>query len=134
VAVGGGFDDAQLLGIAAAVGADRANRGFTEIAAALAMADTLHGLGQDGRQAHPARAFALQQVPGHPLRAFMADAGEDAQGVDQLVEQGSAQNGSFIPGGKGKPAAAVAIFSRPASSALLTASLNAATSRSSSIS
>src|SRR5690606_1739828 len=46
----------------------------------------------------------------------------------------AAQNGSFIPGGSGMPAVAAAIFSCEAALILLTASLNAAATRSSAIS
>jgi hypothetical protein len=50
------------------------------------MADLLHGFGKAFAKAAPAIAIAFEQVVGHALRRFLADAGQYAQRFDQLLE------------------------------------------------
>jgi hypothetical protein len=50
------------------------------------MADFLHRFGKAFAEAAPAIAIALEQVIRHALRRFLADARQDAQRLDQLLE------------------------------------------------
>ena len=86
-AVGRRFHRAQQVRVARGAGAGRADLGFAEIAAALAMADLFDRLGQRVRQPLAARALALQHVVGHALRGLRADARQHAERFDQLFEQ-----------------------------------------------
>jgi hypothetical protein len=71
--------------IAAGAGAGRAEFGLAEIAAAHAMADTLDRCRQRlGKTLAPV-ALAFEHVIRHALRGFLADAGQDAEGFDELV-------------------------------------------------
>ncbi len=51
------------------------------------MTDAFDRRGQRFGQALASFALAFQHVVGHALRAFLAHAGEDAEGFDQLFEQ-----------------------------------------------
>ena len=51
------------------------------------MAHARHRLGHRLGKAATTIALPLQQVVGHPLRRFLADAGQHAQRIDQLLEQ-----------------------------------------------
>src|SRR3546814_508797 len=93
--------------------------------------------------AQPARAggIMLQQVVGHTARRPDPYTRQAAQSLDQCTQRlgfGQTgfhhQNGSFIPGGSDMPAVTSAIFSWEVASALRRASLNAAATRSSTIS
>ena len=50
------------------------------------MANSLDRRGQGFGQALAAFAFAFEHVVGHALRSLLADAGQDAEGFDQLFE------------------------------------------------
>src|SRR3546814_2486705 len=87
---------AQLLRVARGAGAGGAGLGFAEVAAARAVADAFDRLGQRVGQPPAAIALAFEHVVGHALRGLLADAGQDAEGFDQLFEQRSGHRG---PGG-----------------------------------
>ncbi|MNE86098.1 hypothetical protein D3C80_1831620 [compost metagenome] len=57
------------------------------------MTNPFHGLGQGLSQARAATAVALKQLQCHALSGFLADAGQDAQGIDQLANQGTEAHG-----------------------------------------
>jgi hypothetical protein len=82
------FDHAQLAVVTARVGALRAQLLLGQGPALAAMANAFHGLAQGLGQARAATAVALEQLQGHALGGFLADAGQNAQGVDQLADQG----------------------------------------------
>ena len=52
------------------------------------MADARDRFAQRVGQALSAFAIAFQQLVGHALRRFLAHAGQAAQGVDQLFQEG----------------------------------------------
>src|SRR5690606_11157208 len=84
-------------------------------------------------------AVVLQKLVGHASRRADTHPGQTPQGVDQRLKrlglrQCRHQKGIFMPGGNGIPAVAPAIFSCAVDSALRSASLNAAATKSSSIS
>src|SRR5437764_14974800 len=82
----------------------------------------------------------LQQLVGHALRRARPDAGQHAQGFDQPLQPlrggncASVQNGSLNPAGRPSPAVMPLIFSAIVASTLRSPSLNAAATRTSSIS
>src|SRR6185437_129195 len=78
---------AQQLAVAAAAGADRAQRLLAEVAAAPAVPDALHRLAQRIGQLQPALAIPLQQMERHPLRTLAAHAGQAAQRFDEGSEE-----------------------------------------------
>src|SRR5690606_38835290 len=86
------------------------------------------------------RQIVLHQVVSHAPGRTHPDARQATQGLDERSERFGFrqrrlhQNGSFIPGGKGMPAVTADIFSCEVASALRSASLNAAATRSSSMS
>src|SRR5690606_33663418 len=57
-----------------------------EIAAAFAVTDALHRLGQRRRQPPPTLAFAFEHVISHALRGLLANARQHAERFDQLFE------------------------------------------------
>src|SRR5262245_46087536 len=91
------------------------------------------------RVAELARAIAvvLEQVVSHALGGLRPHAGQYLERLDQRLQRGRwrsshPQNGSLKPGGSGRPDVIEPIFSCEVASALRTASLNAAATRSSS--
>src|SRR5258708_20608064 len=82
----------------------------------------------------------LEQLVGHALRRARPDTGQHAQRLDQPLKPfrggncASVQNGSLNPAGRPSPAVMPLIFSAIVASTLRAASLNAAATRSSSIS
>src|SRR5690606_2341237 len=68
----------------AALGADLV---LAQGPALAAVAHPFHGLTQRLGQAQATAAVALQQLQRHALRGLLADAGQDAQGVDELADQ-----------------------------------------------
>src|ERR1700722_2857816 len=140
--VGGRFYDAELRDVPLIRRASGAQFAFRQHAAALAMPDGAEGLRQSLRENPAAVAIALQQIKGHALRRLRADARQTSQGIDQAGQCGRVfhrrlgigQNGSFIPGGRLRPDMRPAYFSWLCAANLCTASLMAATTRSSSMS
>ena len=126
--------------------------GFGEGVAALAVANARDRLLQ--RIGDPPRAVAvvLQQVPGHALRRLDADAGEAAQRLDRAsrgptrplaagraprgaaTQSASERTAASCRAASGMPAVSLPIFSWLTASARRTPSLNAAATRSSSMS
>src|SRR6202021_4196856 len=99
------------------------------------MPDVLERFGQRLGEELTAVAVALQEIERHALRGFRSHARKAAQGIDQACEcRRVFQNGSFMPGGRLSPDMRPEYFSWLRAAILCTASLMAATSRSSSMS
>src|SRR5690606_18998543 len=110
--VGRRFDHAQLVAVARLAGAGGADRGLAEVPAALAVADALDRVGQHRSQAAPALAFALEHVVGHALGGFLADAGQDPEGLDQLFKERRHRRGGRVRTGAGSRRAGMAASTR----------------------
>ncbi|SPO62732.1 protein of unknown function [Pseudomonas inefficax] len=87
--IGRPFDHAQLGIVTARVGTLRAQLLLGQGAALTAMPNPFHGLGQGLGQAQAATAVTLEQLQGHALGGFLADAWQDAQAIDQLADEGA---------------------------------------------
>src|SRR6476469_1229659 len=83
----GRFHRAQQVRVARATGAGGADLALAEVAAAHAVADALDRRGEGIGEALPTGAIPLEHVVGHALRRFAADAGQNAQGFDELFEE-----------------------------------------------
>ncbi|MNP52068.1 hypothetical protein D3C76_1464360 [compost metagenome] len=94
--IGRPLDHAQLGVVTARVGALRAQFLLGEGATLAAMPYPFHGLGQGLSQAQPATAVALEQLQGHALGGFLANAWQDAQAVDQLADEGAEAHGKGL--------------------------------------
>ena len=90
------FHHAQLGIVAARVGALRAQLLLGQGPALAAMANAFHRLGQALRQAQAAAAVALEQLQGHTLGSFLTNARQNAQGVDQLADEGAEAHGKGL--------------------------------------
>src|SRR5436190_17835146 len=138
--VGGRFHHAKQGRIAPRRAAQRADLIFAEVVALGAAAHGGERLGERLRELVGAWPIMLQQVVGHALRRARPHTGKRAQRLDQALEalrrrDGVAvQNGSLNPAGRPRPAVMPLIFSAIVASTLRAASLNAAATRSSSIS
>src|SRR5687767_15352840 len=82
------LDHAEARGIARGAAADRADGLFAEGAAARAVADPLDRVAQLVGEPACAGTVTLEHVERHALRRLRADAGQHAQRLDELVEQG----------------------------------------------
>src|SRR6202008_3812434 len=116
-----------------------------EVVAQRAAANDCQRARQRLRERLCAGAIVLQQVVRHALRRAGTDAGQRPEGFDEPFEplrrghrhaggRLALQNGSLNPGGRPRPAVIPPIFSLIVLSTRLAASLNAAATRSSSIS
>src|SRR5690606_26339581 len=138
VLVGGRLDDAQQRGIAPGVGTRGAEFVFGKTIAHTAMAHTLNSEPQGIRQAGGPLRVMLKQMVSHAARGARSDSRQAPECVDErtqwlrLYVRLFHQNGNFIPGGNGRPAVTDDIFSCVVASALRSASLKAAATRSSS--
>src|SRR5690606_37700580 len=109
---------------------------FGETIATRAMPQALDRICQGAAKLVGARQIVLQKVVGHAASRTHTDTGQTAQRINKRLErlrlgkQLVHQKGSFIPGGKGMPAVTADIFSCEVASALRSASLNAAATRS----
>ena len=94
--IGRVFDDTDDTFVACRVRADVAEGLFGQGPAIAALADVVDRLQQRFGQRVGALAVFLQQVEGHPLRSFRADAGQTAQVLYQAAQEAvvaHAQNG-----------------------------------------
>src|SRR5690606_2381088 len=135
--VGGRLHHAQLAAVALRAAAGGAHLVLGERVAFAAVAHVGGRLLEGARDDARALAVVLQQVEGHARGGLGAHPGEAPPRLHQCLEGrfrqwASAQNGSFMPGGR--PAVSLPIFSWVVSSALRTAALKAAATRSSSMS
>ncbi|MNI88086.1 hypothetical protein D3C73_1453460 [compost metagenome] len=87
---------AQLGIVAARISALRAQLLLGQGAALAAMANPFHGQAKRLGQAHTTAAVAFQQLQGHALGGFLADARQRAQGVDQLADKGAEAHGKGL--------------------------------------
>src|ERR1700722_26165 len=133
--VGGRLHDTELSHVPLGGGANRAEFALGQHAATLAMPDIVERFRQRPAQQLSAVPIALQEIKRHALRRFGTDAGKATQGIDQPRKCGRVlQNGSFMPGGRLSPDMRPEYFSWLRAAIFRTASLTAATSRSSSMS